>query len=80
MIAELRGLAEPQDLVVDQTRRTNATLRGVDLVIQVGCVKRSETHQSGFVYSHGALRFAARTLQESQIHELASRLASRVSQ
>ena len=39
----------------------------------VGCVQRSETHHCGFVYSHGALRFASRTLQESQIHQLASR-------
>ena len=66
MIAELRGLAEPQDLVVDQTRRTNATLRGADLVIPVGCVKRSGTHQFPTLSQSGALRSASRTPRLNQ--------------
>ena len=40
-------------------------------------MQRSETHHCGFVNSNGALRFASRTLQESQIRKLAGNVSVR---
>ena len=53
----------------NQLKRSNAVQI---LAAVVGCVKRSATHHCGSACNHGALRFASRTLQESQNHRLAS--------